>query len=210
MPAIRIRQPFAAAFAVLLLASAYLGLSTQKIPSYGQSDKGLHFVTFLLLTLTFYWILETSRRRCIHLTLVVVTVGLGIGSEVVQALLPNDRLFDPYDVLANVVGSVPALLACSWYHKRMLERRRMSKHYDIVPGEDQDELEDPERDVELGTVRDQETGVVGGGANGQATAGAGKTDVTEELDHWDENAEDWDDDPVEEADDAKDSKKRAD
>lgn len=76
MPGLRIRKPFAgtstttsavnggrnarckhanathttAAFALLLLAAAYLGLSTQKIPSYGQSDKGLHFITFFLLT----------------------------------------------------------------------------------------------------------------------------------------------------------------
>ncbi len=132
-----------------------------------------------------------------------------------QALLPNDRAFDPYDILANVVGSALALLACSWYHKRMLERRRKTKHYDIVPGEDQDDLEDPERDVELGPVGEQETGVVAAGATGQATAGAGDTDVTEELDHWDENAEDWDDGPAEggksaAADDITDYKKRAD
>jgi len=35
---------------VLSLAAAYLGLSTQKLPQYGQSDKGLHFITFFLLT----------------------------------------------------------------------------------------------------------------------------------------------------------------
>lgn len=39
-----------AGFVTLLLAAAYLGLSTQKIPQYGQSDKGLHLLTFFLLT----------------------------------------------------------------------------------------------------------------------------------------------------------------
>lgn len=39
-----------ATFAVLVLASAYLGLSTQRLPQYGQSDKGLHLITFFLLT----------------------------------------------------------------------------------------------------------------------------------------------------------------
>ncbi|KAI7602447.1 hypothetical protein KC319_g22294, partial [Hortaea werneckii] len=169
MPSVQIRQPFAASFALLILASAYLGLSTQKIPQYGQSDKGLHFVTFFLLTLTFYWIIETSRRRVVHLTLLVCTAGLGIGSEFVQAFLPNGRDFDPYDILANVVGSGLALGLCSWYHKRMLERRRKNKHYDIVPGED-GELEGEEgreRDVELGegvgaghNLQEQETGTV--------------------------------------------------
>ncbi|TKA28006.1 hypothetical protein B0A50_04072 [Salinomyces thailandicus] len=203
-----IRKPFAASFAILLLASAYLGLSTQKIPQYGQSDKGLHFVTFLLLTLTFYWILETSRRRVIHLTLLVCTAGLCIGSEFVQAFLPNGRDFDPYDILANVTGSALALSLCSWYHKRMLERKRQNKHYDIVPG-DEGGLEDDEgreRDVELGegvgaghSLREQETGTVSADAHNQAGAGAEQavgTNITEELDNWDENAEDWDDEEV--------------
>lgn len=78
----------------------------------------------------------------------------------------------------------------------MLERKRKNKHYDIVPGEEP--AEDEERDVELGTVRDQETGSVPVDANGsaaQADAGAKNTNVTEELDNWDENAEDWDDEP---------------
>ena len=80
----------------------------------------------------------------------------------------------------------------------MLERRRKNKHYDIVPG---DEVDGAEEDVELGIVRgEQETGRVGGGEGeeGQAAgrARAGKTDVTEELDNWDENAEDWDEEPA--------------
>ena len=104
----------------------------------------------------------------------------------------------------------------------MLERRRKNKHYDIVPGDEPDD--DEERDVELGTVREQETGTVPIAANGspaQADAGANNTDVTEELDHWDENAEDWDEEPATSSgegqktpasstDDGADSKKRVD
>ncbi|KAK5125270.1 hypothetical protein LTR85_000946 [Meristemomyces frigidus] len=198
MATLRIRKPFAASFVSLILASAYLGLSTQKIPQYGQSDKGLHFITFFLLTLTFYWAIETSRKRMLHLTLLVCTAGLSIGSEIVQAVLPNGRDFDPFDILANVVGSTLALLLSNWYHKRMLERRRKNKHYDIVPGEEPGE--DEERDVELGEgvghgIGEQETGSVP--VDEQADAGAqAKPTVTEELDTWDENAEDWDEEPT--------------
>lgn len=46
---------------MLLLASAYLGLSTQKIPQYGQSDKGLHFITFFLLTVR-TWSVSLDER----------------------------------------------------------------------------------------------------------------------------------------------------
>jgi len=165
------------------------------------------------------------RRRVVHLTLLVCTAGLAIGSEVVQALLPNGRDFDPFDILANVVGSSLALLASSWYHKRMLERRRKNKHYDIVPGEEVDD--DEERDVELGesvggaSLGEQETGTVPVDANGQAEAGANKQTVSEVLDNWDENAEDWEADessgtgdgqktPASTADGGADTKKRND
>ena len=96
----------------------------------------------------------------------------------------NDRDFDPYDIVANFVGSVPALLLSSWYHKRMLERKRASKNYNLVPGDD----ENGEHDVELGETsrhdEEQETGVV---QPPQPT-------VSEELDNWDENADDWEED----------------
>lgn len=64
----------------------------------------------------------------------------------------------------------------------MLERRRATKSYHAVPGDDLDD----EHDVELGervASEGQETEVVY----------PPPTTVTEELDNWDENAEDWDD-----------------
>lgn len=78
---IRIRIPFAAAFFGLGLLSSYLGFSNVKVP---VNDKFLHFFTFFVLTLCFYWILETSRRRTVNFTLGVCTLVLGIGSEFVQ------------------------------------------------------------------------------------------------------------------------------
>ena len=69
----------------------------------------------------------------------------------------------------------------------MLERKRKNKTYDIVPGEAAEDV-----DVELGEgpgLGAQESGVIDGQANGGAAAK--ETDVTEELDNWDENEEDW-------------------
>ncbi|KAH7345989.1 hypothetical protein BKA66DRAFT_602904 [Pyrenochaeta sp. MPI-SDFR-AT-0127] len=170
----RIRKPFAAAFTGLILISAAAGFSPPDytIPSYKQSDKVLHFVAFFLLTLTFYWILETSRRKVLQLTFTVCTLGLGAASEVVQGLLPIHRDFDYYDIVANVLGSLLALAICNWYHKRMLERKRAARGYVAVVG-------DEDRDIELGEdVGGQESGIV-------------RATVDEELDRWDENAEDW-------------------
>jgi hypothetical protein len=87
-----------------------------------------------------------------------------------------------------------AILLCQVYHKRMLERRRLSK-YAAVPGDDE---YNADADLELGNL-DQERGVVdvepplyseGAGAG----VARGKS-IEAELDTWDENAEDaWDED----------------
>jgi hypothetical protein len=72
-----------------------------------------------------------------------------------------------------VLGSAIALALCNWYHKRMNERKRAARGYGAVPGEDG-------LDVELGEAPEgQESGVV-------------RPTVDEELERWDENAEDWD------------------
>jgi len=180
----------AIAFTTTSLVAAYLGLAPTTLPTstIPQSDKVLHFLTFLLLTLFFYWIPETlNRRRTLQLTLLICTLALGVGSEVLQALLPNGREFDGWDIVANVMGSGIAVAGCGWYHRRMVERKRKAKGvgYTGVPGED------PDVDVELGDVEGegggQESGVVG-------ARGEGEVGLEEEVDNWDENAEDWDED----------------
>lgn len=172
----------AGAFILLLLASAYLGLSSIQISPL-VDDKVLHVVTFFILTTTFYWILDTTRRRIFNFTLIVCTGILGVGSEFLQGFLPNGRIFDAYDILANLVGSATSLGICTWYHKRMLERRRAARQYAAVPGDD-----DEAGDVELGEgIGAHETGVVDLGSEARS--------LEDEVDNWDENAEDaWDED----------------
>ncbi|KAJ5493202.1 hypothetical protein N7539_001948 [Penicillium diatomitis] len=181
----RIRYPFAGAFAFLLILAAYIGLlphsTSSSIPSNLQpNDKFLHLVTFFLLTAAFYWVVDTSRRRTLHITLLVCTLFLGLGSEIVQGFLPNGRDFDPFDILANVVGSLGAVGLCSWYHRRMLERRRQSRFGLMEGGED----EDVELGTGLGRSRDEE---------GLGPQESGVTNLEQEVDNWDENAIDnWD------------------
>jgi len=176
----RIRLPFAGAFLFLLLAAGYAGLSALQVDAI-INDKVLHFLTFFFLTTCFYWILDTSRRRNLNLTLLVCTGVLGIGSEILQGFLPNGRTFDFYDIVANVVGSLGALALSSWYHMRMLERKRLAKNYQAVPGEE-------DADLELGEgVGPQESGTAIADLPNPQT-------LDEEVDNWDENVEDaWDD-----------------
>lgn len=165
-------------FFLLLLIAGYAGLSSLQLSTH-VNDKVLHFVTFFLLTTVFYWIVDTNRRRTLNLTLTVCTGVLGVGSEFLQSLLPNGRTFDLLDIAANVVGSLAALGLCTWYHQRMLERRRSRRQYNAVPGEE-------DGDLELG--EGQESGVVEGDEGPSRT-------LEEEVDNWDENAmDDWDDD----------------
>jgi hypothetical protein len=96
--------------------------------------------------------------------------------------IQNGREFDPYDIVANVFGTLPALAICTWYHRRMLERKRLSKSYSLVPGD-----ADDEHDLELGE------GIGAANRDGQETGVTGQT-LEQEVDNWDENAEDWDDD----------------
>jgi hypothetical protein len=139
-------------------------------------------VTFFLLSLIFYWIPDTTRRRTLQMTILACTLVLGIGSEIVQALLPNGRSFDPFDVLANIVGSLGAVGLCSWYHRRMLDRRRKARFGALADG--------AEDDVELGIGTGDHDAHDGTALGAQET---GVMTLEQEVENWDENAVDnWD------------------
>ncbi|KAG5952824.1 hypothetical protein E4U53_007879 [Claviceps sorghi] len=166
-------------FLLLLLVVGYAGLSELQLEQY-VNDKVLHVVTFFALTTVFYWIVDTNRRRTLNMTLIVCTLCLGVGAELVQSILLSDRAFDIYDIVANVVGSLAGVGLCSWYHKRMLDRKRNKKTYNAVPGRD-------EEDVELGAT--QETGITVADVDSRP----GRS-LEQEVDNWDENAaDDWED-----------------
>lgn len=66
----------------------------------------------------------------------------------------------------------------AWYHQRLIDHKRGNKRYSAVPGDEEaggDDLPNPD-DMELG---EQETGVTRNGP-----------DLDDEIDNWDENAED--------------------
>lgn len=168
---------------MLCLIAGYAGLTSLNFDAI-VNDKFLHFITFFILTLVFYWIVDTHRRRALNFTLAVCTGGLGVGSEFLQAVLPNGRTFDVYDIVCNVIGSSGAVALCSWYHGRMLDRRRQ-RRYSAVPGEDTE-------DLELG--EGHETGIMHDEDRDSSAAPAPVRTLEQEVDNWDENAEDnWDD-----------------
>ncbi|KAK9458930.1 uncharacterized protein V1516DRAFT_681544 [Lipomyces oligophaga] len=150
----RIRKGFAVAFIAIAVVMAYLGFTPISLPN----DKFLHFIFFFLLTTVFYWIVDTSRRRLINVTTIVCIVIGGIGSEFLQTLVPT-RTFDPYDIVANVAGASLSLLGSSWYHKRMLDRKRAQKYSSVPSSSESGDLESgyaasPEATVESVQLED--------------------------------------------------------
>lgn len=95
-----------AAFLGLCLISALAGFSPSNyaIPSYKQSDKVLHFVAFFFVTVTFYWVLDTNRRKVVQVTFAVCTLGLGLVSELVQSLLPVRVHHFKYEGLTRIAN----------------------------------------------------------------------------------------------------------
>lgn len=120
----RVRKLNLVVFVVALVVAAYLGFADLALPS----DKVVHLAVFFVLTVLFYWLFDTQSTRTVrNLTLVVCTLAGGIGSEFVQGLLPY-RTFDPIDILANVIGSLLALVLSTIYHKKLLENRRKLRY----------------------------------------------------------------------------------
>lgn len=109
--------------------------------------------------------------------------------------MPNDREFDPWDVLANVLGSLAALGLATSYHKRSIERRRRAK-YSALTGEG---IEVEVDDIELGegsglgssrSAEERETDAVS--LDGPNSSKSKTQAVEDELDNWDENQpDDW-------------------
>ncbi|KAL8902433.1 MAG: hypothetical protein Q9207_004726 [Kuettlingeria erythrocarpa] len=153
---------------VLLCLAGYLRLSSMQIPQV--NPQVLHLITFFLLTLTFYWILDTTRRRLLNLTVLIITFALGLGSEALQIVLPNGRYPDPINIAANVLGSLSALVLCTIYHKRMLDRRRRKKGYGIVAQDGEGE------DLELGPSQRQGSEVTPAGEDWDEVHGGSSAD----------------------------------
>lgn len=148
----RIRKSILAGLSVSLLFSAYLGFADISI----KHDKFTHFITFFILTLMFYWLFETSSTRTIrNLTFFICTLAGGIGSEFVQGLLPY-RTFDAKDIICNVLGSFLALLISMFYHKKIIEQRRLNRYEQLrssIPPDNEDV--DFDMDVENGGHSDR-------------------------------------------------------
>ncbi|CAH6719240.1 hypothetical protein CLIB1444_02S04038 [[Candida] jaroonii] len=111
------------AFIVTLIGAGYLGFSSIELPH----DKLIHFITFFLLTLEFFFIFQTKKiKQLIYITFIICTLGGSIASEFLQNFINPSRIFDINDIFYNVGGSIVALIisgvSSSWNRRRRYKR----------------------------------------------------------------------------------------
>ncbi|KAI5962194.1 uncharacterized protein KGF55_003270 [Candida pseudojiufengensis] len=97
-------------------------------------DKIVHFITFGILTIEFYFIFDTqykSLKLIRYLTFTICTIGGGIISEIIQHFVNQKRIFDPIDIVCNVLGSLLGLILSVLYQnyrKGIAKKERLRYH----------------------------------------------------------------------------------
>ncbi|TKY85817.1 hypothetical protein EX895_005358 [Sporisorium graminicola] len=159
---LRIRPAFVVLNILDLIFLGILGFHPRGQTWIRINDKILHFVCFFLATAMFYMIWDVDeparasyvwRNASLILTALTCFVVGGIGSEIVQSLLPY-KVFQWGDIVANLLGSSLGLFFSYHLEKRYRARRELERLYaplDIEDYGDLDEAEDEEQ--ELHSVR---------------------------------------------------------
>lgn len=103
---LKVRVVPAVVFGILVLFAAWAGLYINggTIPVH---DKAQHVTLFFLMALSLYWVADVGKRKATQLTLTGM-IAASVASEFLQSVITT-RLFDPLDIVANLVGSLIAI-----------------------------------------------------------------------------------------------------
>ncbi|SNX84426.1 uncharacterized protein MEPE_03135 [Melanopsichium pennsylvanicum] len=197
---LRIRPAFVILNIVDLILLGILGFHPRGQTWLRINDKILHFICFFLATAMFYMIWDVDeparasylwRNASLILTGITCFLVGGIGSEIVQSLLPYKQ-FQLGDIIANLLGSSLGLFFSYHLEKRYRARRELERLYAPLDAEDygdldQDEFNDEE---ELGDVRGGSTRSNNGGIL-KKTGAAGNNGGGKKKARFDNNI--WDD-----------------
>lgn len=113
-------KPFVLSLGWMLVLLALFSIPATELPQieFQWTDKIAHAVSFFILGLLWMHTLRGAWRRRALITL-AIGVLYGIATEFYQGAMPFGRLFDPYDAVANAVGTALALLASgTWERKK--------------------------------------------------------------------------------------------
>lgn len=149
---LRIRPAFVVLNILDLTLLGILGFHPRGQTWIRINDKILHFVCFFLATAMFYMIWDVDeparasylwRNASLILTGVTCFLVGGIGSEIVQSLLPYKE-FQIGDIIANLLGSSLGLFFSYHLEKRHRARRELERLYAPLDIEDYGDLDDAE------------------------------------------------------------------
>lgn len=108
----------------------------------------------MVLTVEFYFIFNTKRKELKllrYITLLVCTVGGGVGLEILQNIVNPTRVFDFNDIVCNISGSLVGVGVSSVYLTWAVKNKRSQRqsysmgisqsvsrieHEDMAPEED--------------------------------------------------------------------------
>lgn len=113
-----------------LLIAAYLGFGEVHF----EHDKVVHFVTFFILTLELWFLWDRLSARFASFLLVLLAAVI---SEFVQNTVNPNRIFDIYDIYANVAGLTLAFTICilaQLLRKKDRRKRWMNIEMEVQPG----------------------------------------------------------------------------
>ncbi|KAJ9479066.1 hypothetical protein PHBOTO_002555 [Pseudozyma hubeiensis] len=171
---LRIRPAFVLLNVLDLIFLGVLGFHPRGQTWIRINDKILHFVCFFLATAMFYMIWDVDeparasaiwRNASLFLTGVTCFLVGGIGSEIVQSLLPY-KVFQIGDIVANLLGSSLGLFFSYHLEKRYRAKRELERLYAPLDIEDYGDVDEEEYDE-----GEELTDVTSGGT--QAGAGRG-------------------------------------
>lgn len=151
----RIRIRVLAVFLLSCVLALYLGLADISLPH----DKILHFTLFFIMSILFYWIIDSKATHTwIMIVFITCTIMGGIGSEFLQHMISPFRTFDPLDIVANACGSLLGIGLSIVYQKLYPSSKHIHHRVRrITDVEDQldlgESIDDLSKDVPLKNIR---------------------------------------------------------
>jgi VanZ family protein len=111
-------------FGYIVLLSLGSLMDINKAPKFYVvlSDKIIHFVAYFLLSFLFYLMLKTYNTRQTLNVAVIMSLIFGIVLELLQMTMTSGRMFDPYDLIANTLGVLVAVLVIKRNEKVIVKK----------------------------------------------------------------------------------------
>jgi VanZ family protein len=117
---------------VLLFAPSIAFSHEPKLFNFPGSDKLVHFVLFCVLALLIYknFLLNGSyNHKTISKSVLIIITLFGLTTEVIQGLTANilKRNFDLLDLVADICGSIVAILIFYFYNKHIEKKKQRNQ-----------------------------------------------------------------------------------